>query len=431
MTRGGSAPGQDDVRGFDDYEVSLGDTMRGERATLGKSLLDVQRELKIKATYIAAIENADHSAFETPGFIAGYVRSYARYLGMDPEECFARFCRESGFEGPRSLGGKPARRSGRAAPLAAPVEAPLGTRDIFDQPQPGFLAGDGPLARIEPAAVASVAVLVALIGGIAWGGWTVLQEVQRVQLAPVDAAPVVAVTVDPLAPEETEVAEAELRAPSAPSAEALDRLYRPRALEVPVLVARDGPIAALDPRAAGVVTGAEERQFRRGAPTPAQTEGVARVAEAPGAPGAPGGAARGELPDAIGAAVLAALAEGEAAPEGPVVREDVPQTVALVAARESWVRVRDAEGATLYEGVMQPGDRVDLPATEGAPDLRTGNAGAVYFEIAGQTYGPAGGDGEVANVAALTPDALTAAFTVADLEADADIARVLAEATVD
>src|SRR5690606_24664330 len=84
-------------KGFDDFDLRLGDLMRGERATLGKSLLDVQRELKIKATYIAAIENADVSAFETPGFVAGYVRSYARYLGMDPDESFARFCREANF----------------------------------------------------------------------------------------------------------------------------------------------------------------------------------------------------------------------------------------------------------------------------------------------------------------------------------------------
>ena len=41
-----------DLLGFDDFELCLGDIMRGERATLGKSLLDVQRELKIKATYI-------------------------------------------------------------------------------------------------------------------------------------------------------------------------------------------------------------------------------------------------------------------------------------------------------------------------------------------------------------------------------------------
>ena len=43
------------TRGFDDYALRLGDIMRGERATLGKSLLDIQRELKIKAAYIAAI----------------------------------------------------------------------------------------------------------------------------------------------------------------------------------------------------------------------------------------------------------------------------------------------------------------------------------------------------------------------------------------
>ena len=64
---------QNDVvgpKGFDDFELKLGDIMRGERATLGKSLLDVQRELRIKASYIAAIESCDPDAFDTPGFIA-------------------------------------------------------------------------------------------------------------------------------------------------------------------------------------------------------------------------------------------------------------------------------------------------------------------------------------------------------------------------
>ena len=35
--------------------------------------------------------------FDTPGFIAGYVRSYAKYLGLDPEKSFELFCSESGF----------------------------------------------------------------------------------------------------------------------------------------------------------------------------------------------------------------------------------------------------------------------------------------------------------------------------------------------
>ena len=60
---------QVEARGFDAYDLRLGDLMRGERATLGKSLLDVQRELRIKASYIAAIENSDPDAFDTPGFI--------------------------------------------------------------------------------------------------------------------------------------------------------------------------------------------------------------------------------------------------------------------------------------------------------------------------------------------------------------------------
>jgi len=63
-----------ETAGFDAFELRLGDLMRGERATLGKSL-----------------------AFDTPGFIAGYVRSYARYLNMDPDWAFDTFCTESGF----------------------------------------------------------------------------------------------------------------------------------------------------------------------------------------------------------------------------------------------------------------------------------------------------------------------------------------------
>ena len=79
-------------KGFDDYKVMLGDTMRGERATLGKSLLDVENELKIKAVYIAAIEDTDPLIFDTPGFIAGYVRSYAKYLGLYHEVSFIIWC---------------------------------------------------------------------------------------------------------------------------------------------------------------------------------------------------------------------------------------------------------------------------------------------------------------------------------------------------
>ena len=92
-----------ELKGFDSYELTLGDELRGERASKGKSLLDVQRDLRIRADYIDAIENADASAFPFAGFAAGYVRSYARYLGLDPDWAYATFCEEANFVSLTSL----------------------------------------------------------------------------------------------------------------------------------------------------------------------------------------------------------------------------------------------------------------------------------------------------------------------------------------
>ena len=60
------------VNGFDSYTLLLGEELRGERATLGKSLLQVQKDLKIKAAYISAIENCDLDDLKTAFKIVGY-----------------------------------------------------------------------------------------------------------------------------------------------------------------------------------------------------------------------------------------------------------------------------------------------------------------------------------------------------------------------
>lgn len=261
---------EDKPKGFDDFELRLGDLMRGERATLGKSLLDVQRELKIKATYIAAIENADLSAFETPGFVAGYVRSYARYLAMDPDWAFERFCSEAGYAVSHGL-------SAAAAPQQiVKARARVDYSDPLGNPNASFVPrGEALFSQVEPGAIGSIAVLVVLIGAIGYGGWSVLQEVQRVQLAPVEEAPTVVAQIDPLAnagataPSLVTTRAAEAAPEIAPAtgtsmAEAttgndvMDRLYRPQALDVPVLTSRDGPIAAIDPRQTGVLADAGE-----------------------------------------------------------------------------------------------------------------------------------------------------------------------------
>ncbi|MEO0905074.1 MAG: helix-turn-helix transcriptional regulator, partial [Pseudomonadota bacterium] len=237
--------------GFDAYDLRLGDLMRGERATMGKSLLDVQRELKIKAAYIAAIENADPSAFDTPGFIAGYVRSYARYLNMDPDDAFDAFCEESGFATAHGMSAEASSLKGKSFDPAA---TPLG-KDIFSSSATPFVpAGEAVLSSVEPRAIGSVLVLIALIGGLGYGGWTVLQEVQKVQFAPVEQTPVVLSDLDPLAGAGNAIQPSDPLADfNAPSRQALDRLYRPQALDVPVLVARDAPISTLSPGTIGAL----------------------------------------------------------------------------------------------------------------------------------------------------------------------------------
>lgn len=387
------APSQEEAKpkGFDDFDIRLGDLMRGERATLGKSLLDVQRELKIKASYIAAIENADIGAFETPGFIAGYVRSYARYLDMDPDESFARFCRESGFQPAHGMSAA-ASTTTIAAKRAQRSAEP---RDPFANPNASFVPrAESAFAQVEPGAVGSVAVLVALLFGLGYGGWWMLQEVQRVQLSPVNEAPAVVAEIDPLGNIEGEptslrsapdaVAQGVETAGDGVSADPLE-LYRPEALDVPVLTARDGPIAAIDPNEAGALAG----------------QGAAGAEEA-------------------------TLADATPGDEVQVMAE--PEGVEVMAVRPSWVRVSAADGTVIFEKILDAGERYAVPPLAQAPLLRAGNSGSVYFVVGGVTLGPASPGSEVVKNVSLDAVELLGLYAEADPQADADLARFVAAA---
>lgn len=397
----------EEAKGFDAFELRLGDVMRGERATLGKSLLDVQRELKIKAAYIAAIENCDPTAFDTPGFIAGYVRSYARYLGMDPDEAFDSFCEESGFRTTHGMSPSATSQRQRRGSARQPEEG-FG-RDIFSGSATPYLpVGESVFAGVEPRAIGSVLVLLALIGGLGWGGWSVLQEVQKVRFAPVEQTPTVVADVDPLAGgarsdgDRVEVAEV-TEAAAPPSPEALDRLYRPQALDVPVLVSRDGPIAALSPQEIGTL--------------------LPRVDAATPQPGAAGVEVAGlERPPGGLLDPAAGLIPGPLGPPVPQVTTPVPE-LQLVAVRPAWVRVRSAEGTTLFEKIMDAGETWEIPATEDPATLRVGESGALYFAVDGTHYGPAGPRGQITSDLALAADTLIAAYEVADPERDSDLAE--------
>ena len=244
-----------------------------------------------------------------------------------------------------------------------------------------------------------------------------LSEVQRVQVVPVDQAPEVVADIDPLDGVTASTDETDDPAVAA-ARDGFDRLYRPQALDVPVIVARDGPIGTLDPRGSGSFIGTGS------GPTPATaipgvTDDSGSTAIASSESGAD---------DAIDTAVLAALADPEKGDTpGPVVKAEDVAEVVLFAVRPSWVRVRAADGTTLYEKIMDEGDRFVLPKTEEPATLRTGESGAIYFAVNGQPFGPAGQPGAVTGNLALSAGNLTENFEVADLSRDTALARVVAE----
>ncbi|MBU2944297.1 DUF4115 domain-containing protein [Shimia thalassica] len=369
-------------KGFDDYDLRLGDQMRGERATLGKSLLDVQRELRIRAAYIAAIENSDPSVFETPGFIAGYVRSYARYLGMNPDQAFEVFCQESGFATAHGMSAEASTIQKSSSMFAQPAtESDAGGMMAM----PFTPARESILSRIEPQALGSSVVLVALIAALGYGGWAVLNEIQRVKLAPVEQTPVVLYDLDPVnAAQTTEVetpAAQDVASVFTPPSDTLDRLYRPQALDVPVMVARDAPISTLDPASVGVFT-----------------------------------------PD------LPVMVSHEAPQEQrsiPQVVEPAAPDVVLMAVRPAWVRVSAADKSVLFEKILNAGEEYVVPQTELAPLLRAGMGGSVYVKVNGVLHGPLGeGTGTLRNVE-LSVASLEEQYEPADMTADPALQEVI------
>ena len=84
----------------------------------------------------------------------------------------------------------------------------------------------------------------------------------------------------------------------------------------------------------------------------------------------------------------------------------------------------------IYEGILNAGDSYAVPATEEPPTLRVGESGAIYFAVNGQHYGPAGTRGAVTSGLALTAEDLTGRYALADIEADQDLMRYVAEAEI-
>jgi cytoskeletal protein RodZ len=74
----------------------LGDTLKERRMALGISLEQAEEDTKIRARLLAALEDGEYSRLPNPGYVRGYVSSYARYLELDPVPLLAMHRAETG-----------------------------------------------------------------------------------------------------------------------------------------------------------------------------------------------------------------------------------------------------------------------------------------------------------------------------------------------
>ena len=66
---------------------ALGSARRGRKL----EIVRIANELRLTPTIIEALERDDYAHLPSPVFVAGYIRSYARLVGLDPEPLIARF----------------------------------------------------------------------------------------------------------------------------------------------------------------------------------------------------------------------------------------------------------------------------------------------------------------------------------------------------
>jgi cytoskeletal protein RodZ len=139
----------------------IGEALRRARESLDLELEDIASATHIRAASLAAIEALDLDALPSRPFAVGYVKAYARALGLDQDAVVARFRRESPTE-------------------EAPLRPPLGVS----------LRRSAGLRRL---AIAIVIVAAALIA------WNLRVRMKAVTVTPPAAAPRLAAHAQPAA----------------------------------------------------------------------------------------------------------------------------------------------------------------------------------------------------------------------------------------
>lgn len=76
--------------------TSLGDRLLAARERKGVDLYRAERDTKIRARYLGALERGEYRELPGSVYTKGFLRNYAQYLGLDPDEILLQWRREKG-----------------------------------------------------------------------------------------------------------------------------------------------------------------------------------------------------------------------------------------------------------------------------------------------------------------------------------------------
>ena len=83
-----------------DAVMSLPERLYAARERKGVDLYRAERDTKIRARYLGALERGDYKELPGAVYTKGFLRNYALYLGLDPDEILTQWRRERGDSGP-------------------------------------------------------------------------------------------------------------------------------------------------------------------------------------------------------------------------------------------------------------------------------------------------------------------------------------------
>lgn len=387
---------------------SVSDTLRETRESLGYDLREVATMLRIRYPYLQAIEAGRFEDLPGTTYAAGFLRSYAECLGLDPDTILTRYKDEA------------AGRT-RSQQLYFPTPAPEG--------------------RI-PGGTVLLGTMV--LAGIVYGGWYYLSATDRSMVDLVPTLPDRLVSLLDTLPFNAsqngggQTASVPVESPAAPASVPTVMAEAPSAPPVAAPPAAGGastavPAPVAPAPAAPAPTAPAPASSAPAKPAPAPAAVVAQPAPAaPAKPNAPTaapapapaaapsamvnvppppaeddeseGAAQEPTPLTPAAPAIASLPPAAPAAPPPAADGALPSKVygtqnaasriQLRATQDSWIQVRDNSGEIIFTRVLKPGDVYRVPDRSGIR-VRTGNAGGLVVVTDGVDGAPMGAVGQV------------------------------------